>query len=737
MRNESLQLSARDKVVKKMSRDGAVEQNVSSGTEQRISDRILDADFEAKPITNMELGGRARNPDKVRSQNQSRLYGMKKSREEQRLDSLLSNVMGDDSKSKDDMPASMSEHESYTNREETDTYMNIETNTKAGEGVSDGKILSEHRSALVSERGYGYQTKESLADASALKTKKGRRLQERRVLDNFQEGEGQAEDTGKPHLSDSVNATDGMPDKKIRKKKQVLQFDDEPFDVKEKNTKGHKAKSSISPAAYEVANGVGNAVKASAQASDVSDEDTSDALATDAASAGKGMASRALLYEKKMGSRLNFKAEIEGASESPLSMERQTVKEAKAKGKAETATDMAKKSKNKHIQKARLKKEYASAYKNAKSGKTTGEASAKALKGTAKKVKEKAIDVVSKHPGVIAVLAVLLAFVFLFTSVAGTAGALASELGGAVTESTYLSSDNDILAANTAYEEMEKELQEQVDNIERTYPGYDEYRYQVDEITHDPYALTSYLTAMYGNYKAADLSEDLLALFREQFHLELTEEVEIRTRTVTNDDGTTSEEEYEVTILNVKVTNKGLDAIANEHLGENQKKLYAIYQAGLGNRSYLFGDSITIGNPAEGGMGYEIPSEALNDEQFANMIAEAEKYLGYPYVWGGSNPSSSFDCSGFVSYVINNCGNGWNVGRQTANGLRSQCSYVSASDAKPGDLIFFQGTYNTSGASHVGIYVGNGMMIHCGNPIQYTSINSNYWQQHFLAFGRL
>ena len=347
------------------------------------------------------------------------------------------------------------------------------------------------------------------------------------------------------------------------------------------------------------------------------------------------------------------------------------------------------------------------------------------------------MQVISNHPSVAAVIAIVLVFGILISSLAGTAGAMAAELGGAVTESTYLSSDNDILAVNTSYEDMEKALQEQVDNIENTYPGYDEYRYQVDEITHDPYALTSYLTAMYGNYRAADLSEDLLALFKEQFHLELTEEVETRTRTVTNDDGTTSEEEYEVTILNMKVTNKGLDAIASEHLGENQKKIYAIYQASLGNRSYLFGDSIAIGNPADGGMGYEIPGEVLDDEEFANMIREAEKYLGMAYVWGGYSPTGGFDCSGFVSYVINHCGNGWNVGRLTANGLRGICAPVSASDAKPGDLIFFQGTYNTSGASHVGIYVGNGMMIHCGNPIQYTSINSNYWQQHFLSFGRI
>ena len=197
------------------------------------------------------------------------------------------------------------------------------------------------------------------------------------------------------------------------------------------------------------------------------------------------------------------------------------------------------------------------------------------------------------------------------------------------------------------------------------------------------------------------------------------------------------EEQYEWHVLNIKLTNKGIAAIAMEELNTDQKSYYLTYIATLGNRSYLFGDTLVAGNPSEGGMSYEIPPEALSDERFANMIREAEKYLGYPYVWGGSSPETSFDCSGFVCWVINHCGNGWNVGRITAEGLRNRCTYVSPGEAKPGDLIFFQGTYNTTGASHLAIYVGYNMMIHCGNPIQYTTINSNYWQQHFYCFGRL
>ena len=198
------------------------------------------------------------------------------------------------------------------------------------------------------------------------------------------------------------------------------------------------------------------------------------------------------------------------------------------------------------------------------------------------------------------------------------------------------------------------------------------------------------------------------------------------------------EVQYEYHILKVTLTNATMDTVArNLGLTDSQTERYEILLQTRGNKPYLFGDDI-YSNPDPGDyQDYDIPSEALTNERFANMIREAEKYLGYPYVWGGSSPSTSFDCSGFVSWVINHCGNGWSIGRQTANGLLSHCTRISRDEAQPGDLIFFQGTYDTAGASHVGIYVGNGMMIHCGNPIQYTSIASSYWQQHFMAFGRL
>lgn len=287
---------------------------------------------------------------------------------------------------------------------------------------------------------------------------------------------------------------------------------------------------------------------------------------------------------------------------------------------------------------------------------------------------------------------------------------------------------------------------------------------------YDPYQLISHLTAVYEQFTRGQVKPVIKSLFEQQYLLKVWETIEIRTRmetrvgirptidafgNVSMETYTYQEEvEYEYKILNVLLKNKGFDTIARKNMDRKQTGRYDAYNLTYGNRPELFGAGSptysggttgSIGSGGSGGTGgssgggfrYDIPEEALSDEKFAKMIAEAEKYLGMPYVWGGSSPSTSFDCSGFVCWVINNCGNGWNVGRTTANGLRGKCSYVSPANAQPGDLIFFEKTYNTVGASHVGIYVGNGMMIHCGDPISYTSINSTYWQNHFLGFGRI
>lgn len=385
------------------------------------------------------------------------------------------------------------------------------------------------------------------------------------------------------------------------------------------------------------------------------------------------------------------------------------------------------------------KKRYKEAYAAARNGKTAAGAAAKATQTAGSKAKATIQTFFRKNKGIFIGAGIIALFVLIFGAILSSCTAMMQGAQNTFISSTYPSQDADIYAAENAYLALEEELNEQINNMESTHPGYDEYNYQIDEISHNPYQLISYLTAKYEEFTYAQVADEVESLFTQQYELIVDEVIEIRTRTVTDPEtGEETEEEYEYRILNITLINHGFDSVARGNMDGDQSGRYTLYNTTYGNRNYLF-DTATLPTYTgdEGGFGYEIPAEALTDESFARMIAEAEKYLGFPYVWGGSSPSTSFDCSGFVCWVINNCGNGWNVGRTTANGLRSHCAYVSPEEAKPGDLIFFQGTYNTTGASHVGIYVGNGMMIHCGDPVQYTSVQTSYWQSHFLAYGRI
>lgn len=462
---------------------------------------------------------------------------------------------------------------------------------------------------------------------------------------------------------------------------------------------------------------------------------------------------------------------------------------------------------------------------------------------SAQKFTEKAKDavkmIVAQNRGIFATVAI---FGLIFVLIAASFTSCSASLQGAssaIISTSYSSTDEDIYAAENAYRALEEALNTQINQMESTHPDYDEYRYQIDEIGHNPYQLISYLTVKYGGFTYDEVAEEIESIFRQQYGIttDSTRETVTETKTVrvgeslgqvvtsgycncsiccgqwsggptasgamptanhtiavdasnpfvpmgthvimngveyvVEDTGafarygvqfdvyydnhaaasahghqtweayiadSNGSQEVQVTTtkevnrLDVTMTNRNLDTVLRSRMTEEEQERYDAYNKYYGNRDYLFDlNSIPTGS---GGFGYTIPADALSDPQFAKMIREAEKYLGVPYVWGGYSPSG-FDCSGFVSWVINNCGNGWNIGRCTADGLRSHCSQVSPSEAKPGDLIFFQGTYNTSGASHVGIYVGNNMMIHCGKPVQYTSIASAYWQEHFMAFGRL
>ena len=403
---------------------------------------------------------------------------------------------------------------------------------------------------------------------------------------------------------------------------------------------------------------------------------------------------------------------------------------------------------NRFFQKQRLKREYAKAARTAKAAGSTAQATAKSAEKTAeatataaKKAAEKAkeaAEFVARHwKGVLVVLAGFLLIVMLIGGLQ-SCSALVGAAGGGVAASSYQSEDADILAAEAAYCALEAELQEYLDTYERTH-DYDEYHYDLDEIKHDPYVLASILSALHdGAWTASEVQGTLQMLFEKQYILTETVVTEVRYRTVTRTDSEGNEYEAEVPynyyICTVELENFDLSHIPVYIMDEETLSKYALYMSVLGNKPELFGDSEYIPkyitNRPEG---YEIPPSAMEDETFAAVITEAEKYLGYPYVWGGSSPSTSFDCSGFVSWVLTNSGV-CSTGRLGAQGLYNISTPVS--NPQPGDLVFFVGTYDTPGVSHVGIYVGNSMMIHCGDPISYSNLNSSYWQAHFYAYAR-
>ena len=396
-------------------------------------------------------------------------------------------------------------------------------------------------------------------------------------------------------------------------------------------------------------------------------------------------------------------------------------------------------------QKQAIKKQYAAAKHN-QAAQTTAKAAdntAKAAKKAAEKA-EKAGKYVWEHRRGFAIAAAILLMLAFLLNGLSSCSVIMDGVGSGIAASTYPSQDADMLGAEAQYCEMEAELQRYLDTYEGTH-DYDEYHFDLDTIEHDPYVLISVITALHqGEWTLDEVQGTLQMLFDRQYIL--TEDVVVETRyrtetdTWTDADGNTHTDTYQVPydyyICTVTLENFNLSHVPVYIMSEEQLGMYATYMATLGNRPDLFPGSGYIGKYVEGSYtDYDIPPEALDDEVFAAIIKEAEKYLGYPYVWGGSSPSTSFDCSGFVSWVINH--SGWDVGRLGAQGLFNICTPVPSANVKPGDLVFFTGTYDTPGVSHVGIYVGNNMMIHCGDPISYANLNSSYWQSHFYRYGRL
>ena len=415
--------------------------------------------------------------------------------------------------------------------------------------------------------------------------------------------------------------------------------------------------------------------------------------------------------------------------------------------------ELTKKLIKKKIKRAQIQREQARAAAEAgkQSAKATAEVSKKAAEEAAKigkalfdagrRLVSSLVELIIENPIIAVILVVIVVCIIVLHVVKVDLLSLFGSMSESVVAGTYTAYDEDIIGVNSDYTKLEKELRKTINNTEADFPGYDEYEYQLEEIGHNPYELISYLTAAYENFTRRDMKPVIKELFDAQYNLTYTPRTETRSRTVTKygiENGKVYSyqeiEYYTVSILKVKLNNKGLGSvIASKPLSDVQRARYNLLLETKGNKPDLFEDLYTdIEIPDD----LEVPPEALTDQTFAAMIAEGEKYLGRAYVWGGSSPSQGFDCSGVVCWVLNH--SGWSVGRTDCNGLKAKCTVVSAEEAKPGDLIFFKGTQkNKAGATHVGIYCGNGIMLHCGNPIQYTSIESNYYRKHFLCYGRL
>ena len=403
----------------------------------------------------------------------------------------------------------------------------------------------------------------------------------------------------------------------------------------------------------------------------------------------------------------------------------------------------------KAFMKRKIKRDYAKAFRqgNIQTMQKTAATAQKTVKNATQSVQKTVAYVARNWKWFLILGAAVILFALLFGGMS-SCGSIMSGGGTTVVATSYSATDDDITNTDADYSALEAQLQAKINNTPNDYPGYDEYRYNLDEIGHDPFELASYLTAKYNDYTEAEVQAELQSLLSQQYTITYTPTTEVRyreetvTETTTDADGntttttTTVEVPYNYYILTVTLVNNSLGAVAAADLTPDQKQMYDVYQLTQGNRPYLFADNPSALNTNNPYADYTIPPDALTNTQFAAMMSVATQFLGYPYVWGGSTPATSFDCSGFVCWVINQSGVG-SVGRTTAQGLLNDCTVVSPADAQPGDLVFFQGTYDTAGASHVGIYVGNGMMIAAGNPIQYTNITTSYWTSHFLAYGRL
>ena len=833
---------ARDKTVKKMSRDGLKEENLHSRKSIRVSNRETDDFFCATQAEDMEdFSKRGERAEDTKSA-KKKLYSEKAGRTE------AAETVGQDMEESGKKRAAsrkmrIPESESARWQEEIEE---ADSNT--------GERLSDYSSRVESIRGHPSGARE-YAEAAAW-TSHSRKKQQVQSYVRRERAEKTAEE--------KQTAQKEKESSRFRKNQETAEQSMEGFreEIKgkikreqlHKEQKKQAGRLSFGDESSGMIQGAGigmakkavsaGTVAASAYVHGKSHEAEQENAAVEGAHKAELLGEKTVRYAVSRSSRrlqesLHTERQAEKTAEAGRLQFEAMKKSGKEVGKHAAEVEQSKKN---AILRFWQKRRYKQAYAAAKEGKKATEDTIRVTETIAVKAKKVLQEILCRNRAIFAGIGVC---VLLFAVMAASLSSCSASIqGGSTTiiSTTYASEDEDIYAAENAYAQLEAALNNQINSMEATHPEYEEYRYQVDEISHNPYHLISYLTVKYGDFTYAQVASEIEEIFREQYsiHTESVRETVTETQTVRvgeslgqvvtsgycncpiccgvwsggstasgampqanhtiavdasnpfvplgtkivmngveyvvedtgafdqygvqfdvyygdhaaasahghqtweayiADDNGSQEVEVtstrEVNRLETVLTNHNLDTVLRNRMNDEEEQRYDYYNLTYGNRDYLFDVNTLPSGGGSGGFGYEIPAEALSDEKFANMIHEAEKYLGYPYVWGGASPSTSFDCSGFVSWVINNCGNGWNVGRQTADGLRSCCAYVSPSEAKPGDLIFFQGTYNTPGASHVGIYVGDNMMIHCGNPILYANISSAYWQEHFMAFGRI
>ena len=831
---------ARDKTVKKMSRDGLKEENLHSRKAIRVSNREAD-DFFCTTEGMEDFSKREERTEDTKSA-KKKLYSEKAGRTE------AAETVGQDmeeSGKKQAASRKMRIPESETARWQEEI--------EEADSNTEGR-LSDYSSRMESIRGHPSGARE-YAEAAAWTSHSRKKQQvqsyvrrERAEKTAEEKQTAQKEKESSRYRKNQETAEQSMEGfrEEIKGKTRREQLHKEQKKQAGRLSFGDESSGMIQGAGIGMAKKAVSAgtVAASAYVHGKSHEAEQENAAVEGAYKAELLGEKAVRYAVSRSSRrlqeaLHTERQVEKTAEAGRLQFEAMQKSGKEVGKHAAEVEQAKKN---TILRFWQKRRYKQAYAAAKEGKKAAEDTIRVTETIAAKAKKVLQEILSRNRAIFAGIGVC---VLLFAVMAASLSSCSASIqGGSTTiiSTTYASEDEDIYAAENVYAQLEAALNNQINSMETTHPEYEEYRYQVDEISHNPYHLISYLTVKYGDFTYAQVASEIEEIFREQYSIytesvreTVTETKTVRvgeslgqvvtsgycncpiccgvwsggptasgampqanhtiavdasnpfvplgTKIVMNgveyvvedtgafdqygvqfdvyygdhaaasahghqtweayiaDDNGSQEVEVtstrEVNRLETVLTNHNLDTVLRNRMNDEEEQRYDYYNLTYGNRDYLFDVNTLPGGGGSGGFGYEIPAEALSDEKFANMIHEAEKYLGYPYVWGGASPSISFDCSGFVSWIINNCGNGWNVGRQTADGLRSCCAYVSPSEAKPGDLIFFQGTYNTPGASHVGIYVGDNMMIHCGNPIQYANISSAYWQEHFMAFGRI